>query len=57
MKNKKLMISICVVCIVLVRIFTPYLGKPFLIYCSDQNGDEGFHMSRECLFIRKMNRV
>ena len=48
MKKKKVIITVCVVLIVLVRIYTPYLGKPFLIYCRGGGGSkERFYLSSD----------
>ncbi|SFB84144.1 hypothetical protein [Ruminococcus albus] len=52
MKKKPVIIAVCVLIVVLVRLFTPYLGRPFLIYChGGQNGDEDFYLSS------KVNKV
>lgn len=50
MKKKKVIITVCVaLCIVLValvRVFTPYLGRPFLMYCYDEEmSKRGFYPS------------
>lgn len=44
MNKKKYIIIVCVICIALIRIFTPYLGRPFLIYC-DNDKTRSFHLS------------
>jgi hypothetical protein len=49
MKKRKIIIGVFVViCLILVRIFTPYLGRPFLIYCD--NGEivgKRYHLSSD----------
>lgn len=51
-KSKKVLIAVCIICLVLVRIFTPYLGRPFLIYCRGGGGSkERFYLSS------KVNKV
>ncbi|MBO4867626.1 MAG: hypothetical protein J5582_13875 [Ruminococcus sp.] len=53
-KKKAIIIALCVVIVVLVRIFTPYLGKPFLIYCHCEKGKE----TREDFYLSsKVNKV
>ncbi|MCR5539394.1 MAG: hypothetical protein K6F71_00955 [Ruminococcus sp.] len=50
MKKKKIIIGVCVVCLVLVRIFTPYLGRPFLIKCyneDDERSERGYYLSNK----------
>ena len=51
MNKKKHIIIVCIICIALIRIFTPYLGRPFLIYCHTlKDGkiqDEAFHLSNK----------
>ncbi|SFD26220.1 leucine-rich repeat domain-containing protein [Ruminococcus albus] len=59
MKKKKVIITVCVaLCIVLValvRVFTPYLGRPFLMYCHDEEiGKRGFHPSNELKSIHSL---
>ena len=44
MNKKKYIIIVCVICIALIRIFTPYLGRPFLIYC-DNDKTRSFNLS------------
>lgn len=45
-KSKKVLIAVCIICLVLVRIFTPYLGRPFLIKCNvNGDGDKKFYLS------------
>lgn len=48
MKKKPLITTICVavLCIAMVRVFTPYLGKPFLIYC-DNDKSRSLHLSNK----------
>lgn len=48
MKKKPLITSICVavLCIAMARVFTPYLGKPFLIYC-DNDKSRSLHLSNK----------
>lgn len=46
MKKKIIIITICCICLGLIRAFTPYLGKPFFIYCFDGQ-TEGFHLSND----------
>ena len=44
MGKKKIIIAVYILGIILLRLFTPYLGKPFLIYCDGGSGN-GFHLS------------
>lgn len=46
MKKKIIIITICCLCLGLIRSFTPYLGKPFLIYC-DNDKARGFYLSNK----------
>ena len=57
--KKKVIISIsviCILCIALVRLLTPYLGKPFFIYCNavtEENGTEkDFYLSNKVKKIK-----
>ncbi|SFD26255.1 hypothetical protein [Ruminococcus albus] len=46
--KKKIIIAVCVVCLVLVRIFTPYLGRPFLIKCySRESSGKRYYLSNK----------
>ncbi|MCR5539392.1 MAG: hypothetical protein K6F71_00945 [Ruminococcus sp.] len=55
MKKKKVIITVCVaLCIVLValvRVFTPYLGRPFLIYCHGYTNYYGNKGSKEKFYL------
>ena len=52
MKKKKIIIGVCVVCLVLVRIFTPYLGRPFLIKCySRESSGKRYYLSNKVYSI------
>ena len=44
MKKKPVIIAVCVLIVVLVRLFTPYLGRPFILYC-DHGERKGFILS------------
>ncbi len=59
MNKKKNIIIVCVICIALIRIFTPYLGRPFLIYCHTlKDGkiqDEAFHLSNKVKKIKLLS--
>ncbi|SDA25177.1 hypothetical protein SAMN02910447_02564 [Ruminococcus sp. YE71] len=59
MNKKKHFIIVCVICIALIRIFTPYLGKPFLIFC-DNDKAESFYLSnnvKKLIYIQLIHRV
>lgn len=55
MKKKKVIIAVCIILIVLVRVFTPYLGKPFVIHINagDIAGPNinGFCLSNKVKYI------